>query len=54
MELASFYTEGPGTVLTDDVRRILGRGPRRLDQFLGENASRFGVGSGTAREVSHA
>jgi uncharacterized protein YbjT (DUF2867 family) len=41
LELQAFYTEGPGTTVTADVRNVLGRDPISFDQFLQDNAANF-------------
>jgi hypothetical protein len=41
LELQAFYTEGPGTTVTNDVQKILGRAPISFDQFLHDNAGSF-------------
>lgn len=43
LELGAFYTEGPGTVVTDDVRTVLGREPILFDTFLNDYSGSFGA-----------
>jgi uncharacterized protein YbjT (DUF2867 family) len=48
LELQAYYANGPGGKVTSDVRRILGRDPISLDQFLRDYAPSFGVQAATA------
>ncbi len=43
LELQAFYSDGPGTTITGDVEKVLGRPPLRFDAFVQENANSFGV-----------
>jgi uncharacterized protein YbjT (DUF2867 family) len=43
LELGAFYTEGPGAIVTGDVRSVLGRDPILFDQFLNDYAASFGA-----------
>ena len=40
-DLQAYYTDGPGGVVTDDVRAVLGRAPIAIDQFLRDYAAAF-------------
>jgi uncharacterized protein YbjT (DUF2867 family) len=48
LELQAFYTDGPGSIVTDDVRRVVGREPGSFDLFLKENAGSFGLEAASA------
>jgi uncharacterized protein YbjT (DUF2867 family) len=41
LELQAFYTGGPGSKVSPDVRAVLGRDPISFDQFLSDNAAAF-------------
>jgi uncharacterized protein YbjT (DUF2867 family) len=41
VDLAAYYTEGPGARITADVEQVLGREPIRFDQFLKDCAGNF-------------
>ena len=41
IDLQRLYREGKAAAVTEDVHRILGREPRRLEQFLTENRGEF-------------
>lgn len=43
VDLAAFYTEGPGAEVTEDVRTVLGRAPILFDQFLNDYSGSFGA-----------
>jgi uncharacterized protein YbjT (DUF2867 family) len=43
LELQAFYTDGPGTTVTGDVQKVLGRAPILFDQFVHQYAASFGV-----------
>lgn len=43
LDLQAFYTEGPGTKLTCDVKQVLGREPILFDQFLNDFSESFGA-----------
>ena len=48
VDLAAYYTEGPGARITEDVRQVLGREPVRFDQFLTDYAANFATQSAVA------
>jgi uncharacterized protein YbjT (DUF2867 family) len=48
VELQAYYTDGPGAAVTGDVRRVSGRDPRAVDDFLKEHAESFGTRPGAA------
>ncbi len=48
VDLAAYYTEGPGAKITGDVQQVLGRQPIRFDQFLQDYAASFGAKSAVA------
>jgi uncharacterized protein YbjT (DUF2867 family) len=43
LQLQAFYTEGPGTIVTGDVRKVLGRDPILFDHFVNDFAESFGA-----------
>jgi uncharacterized protein YbjT (DUF2867 family) len=43
LELQAFYTDGPGTTVSGDVEKVLGRPPVLFDQFVYAYAASFGV-----------
>lgn len=48
LELQAYYTDGPGAKITDSVRHVLGREPRKFNDFLLDNASEFRREAATA------
>lgn len=42
-DLAAFYTDGPGAVVTQDVKVVLGREPILFDTFLNDYSESFGA-----------
>jgi uncharacterized protein YbjT (DUF2867 family) len=48
VDLAAYYTEGPGAKITQDVQQVLGRQPMRFDQFLRDYAASFAAKSAVA------
>jgi uncharacterized protein YbjT (DUF2867 family) len=45
-DLQTYYSNGPGGVVTGDVRAVLGRDPIRFNQFLRNNAAAFSTAAG--------